>query len=220
MDTLKSAGLNSTSIVLLPQWNYLMEHWRRWRPAAITAAVRTRERGALIERHRPIDLAVRVQVIAAAEAAFRVVLGVIGSVHQDRRVAEEVPFLVRHADPRATVTRAATLASAAQPSCTPRRISRASSWYNSLSTPFRIQLSLDVGARGHVLDLLQKRDETLNKLVSATTELSLGHSSSSSHQVSCGALCDSRKRRRLAAPGVVVPSDRRSGRHRCAGFLP
>jgi hypothetical protein len=89
MDTLKSAGLNSTSIVLLSQWNYLMEYWGWWRLAAITAAVRTRERGAFIERHRPIDLAIRVQVMAAAEAAFRVVLGVIGAVHQDRRDAEK-----------------------------------------------------------------------------------------------------------------------------------
>jgi len=106
MDTLKNAGLNSTSIVLLPLWNYLMEHWRRWRPAAITAAIRTRERGALIERRRPVDLAVWAQVLAAAEAAFRVVLGVIGGVHQDRRDAEEVPLLARRPDLRATVTRA------------------------------------------------------------------------------------------------------------------
>src|ERR1700678_3166351 len=65
-DTLKNAGLNSTSIILLPQWNYLMEHWRRWRPAAITAAVRTRERGAFIERHHPID-----QFVLASSVMWR-----------------------------------------------------------------------------------------------------------------------------------------------------
>lgn len=58
-------------------------------PAAIAPAVRTRECGAFIEWHHQIELAIWVQVIAGAEAAFWVVLVVIRAVQQHRGDAKE-----------------------------------------------------------------------------------------------------------------------------------
>src|SRR5271163_1611222 len=66
--------------------------WRRRSPAAMTPAVWTRECGAFIKRYDQIDLAIRVQMIAATETAFGVVLGVVRAIHQHGCDAEEESF--------------------------------------------------------------------------------------------------------------------------------